>query len=95
MKRILLTLFSVASLANAATKPNILFFFADDQRADTIAALGNPGKRCQALWKQPPESLARAPEKPAHEEFQRQLGDAPTETEAPPTPDSPSSSPRG
>jgi arylsulfatase A-like enzyme len=23
-------------------KPNILFFFADDQRADTIAALGNP-----------------------------------------------------
>lgn len=45
MKRILLTLFSVASLANAATKPNILFFFADDQRADTIAALGNPGKR--------------------------------------------------
>jgi arylsulfatase A-like enzyme len=42
MKRLLLTLFSVASLANAATKPNILFFFADDQRADTIAALGNP-----------------------------------------------------
>lgn len=23
-------------------KPNILFLFADDQRADTIAALGNP-----------------------------------------------------
>ena len=44
MKRLLLTLLSVASLANAAdsSKPNILFFFADDQRADTIAALGNP-----------------------------------------------------
>ncbi|MEI6053314.1 MAG: sulfatase-like hydrolase/transferase, partial [Opitutaceae bacterium] len=25
----------------AATTPNILFIFADDQRADTIAALGN------------------------------------------------------
>ncbi len=28
--------------AHASNKPNILFFFADDQRADTIAALGNP-----------------------------------------------------
>ena len=28
--------------ANSAAKPNILFMFADDQRADTIAALGNP-----------------------------------------------------
>lgn len=28
--------------ADGASKPNILFFFADDQRADTIAALGNP-----------------------------------------------------
>ena len=28
--------------ASAATKPNVLFLFADDQRADTIAALGNP-----------------------------------------------------
>ena len=27
---------------HAADKPNILFLFADDQRADTIAALGNP-----------------------------------------------------
>jgi len=26
----------------ASTKPNILFLFADDQRADTIGALGNP-----------------------------------------------------
>jgi arylsulfatase A-like enzyme len=31
-----------ASHLFAADKPNILFFFADDQRADTIAALGNP-----------------------------------------------------
>jgi arylsulfatase A-like enzyme len=28
--------------APAADRPNILFLFADDQRADTIAALGNP-----------------------------------------------------
>jgi hypothetical protein len=28
--------------AFAADKPNILFIFNDDQRADTIAALGNP-----------------------------------------------------
>ena len=30
------------SVTPAADKPNILFLFADDQRADTIAALGNP-----------------------------------------------------
>ena len=44
MKHLLLTLVCIASLSNAAdsNKPNILFFFADDQRADTIAALGNP-----------------------------------------------------
>lgn len=30
------------STARAADKPNILFLFADDQRADTIGALGNP-----------------------------------------------------
>lgn len=28
--------------ASAATKPNVLFLFADDMRADSIAALGNP-----------------------------------------------------
>jgi arylsulfatase A-like enzyme len=28
--------------AGASASPNILFFFTDDQRADTIAALGNP-----------------------------------------------------
>ncbi|MFN0080274.1 MAG: sulfatase-like hydrolase/transferase [Prosthecobacter sp.] len=44
MKHLFLTLACLASFANAAdtSKPNILFFFADDQRADTIAALGNP-----------------------------------------------------
>jgi len=39
----LLVLLSAGSLALAAdSRPNILFLFADDQRADTIAALGNP-----------------------------------------------------
>jgi len=38
-----MTLLACASYAGAAeAKPNILFLFADDQRADTIAALGNP-----------------------------------------------------
>lgn len=32
---------SLASRAAAAERPNVLFFFCDDQRADTIAALGN------------------------------------------------------
>jgi len=32
---------SAAPAAPAAPRPNILFFFADDMRADTIAALGN------------------------------------------------------
>src|SRR4051812_1301226 len=32
---------AAADTAGAATKPNVLFFFWDDQRADTIAALGN------------------------------------------------------
>ncbi len=31
-----------APAASTPVRPNILFFFADDQRADTIAALGNP-----------------------------------------------------
>src|SRR4051794_11464104 len=31
-----------AHAADAASRPNVLFLFADDQRADTIAALGNP-----------------------------------------------------
>ena len=41
--RPLLTLvIASAGIASAAPKPNILFLFNDDQRADTIAALGNP-----------------------------------------------------
>ena len=38
----LLVLLCCVPLAHGAGKPNILFLFADDQRADTIAALGNP-----------------------------------------------------
>lgn len=40
---LLLVLFFASASAPAARaqKPNVLFFFADDQRADTIAALGN------------------------------------------------------
>ena len=34
--------FFAAALAAPASRPNILFLFADDQRADTIAAHGNP-----------------------------------------------------
>lgn len=40
LQTILLVL-SLAAQAAAADKPNILFLFADDQRADTIAAYGN------------------------------------------------------
>ncbi len=36
-----LLLAGLAAAATAAERPNILFIFADDQRADTIAALGN------------------------------------------------------
>jgi arylsulfatase A-like enzyme len=38
----LLALFCSGSLVHGDGKPNILFLFADDQRADTIAAHGNP-----------------------------------------------------
>src|SRR5580700_6738918 len=38
---VLLFLNSAATAADGP-KPNVLFLFADDQRADTIAALGNP-----------------------------------------------------
>jgi hypothetical protein len=37
----LLALCALAASAQAAKSPNIVFIFADDQRADTIAALGN------------------------------------------------------
>ncbi len=40
MKRLLLTLFSVASLANAATKPNIIFILADDLGIGNIGCYG-------------------------------------------------------
>ncbi len=39
---ILLALLLVLPVAGAADRPNVLFIFNDDQRADTIAALGNP-----------------------------------------------------
>lgn len=39
---LVLMLAALAHLPAVAAPPNILFFFADDQRADTIAALGNP-----------------------------------------------------
>jgi arylsulfatase A-like enzyme len=39
---VLLVLFCWGPLTYGAGKPNILFLFADDQRADTIAAHGNP-----------------------------------------------------
>ncbi len=38
---LLLALVALATTAHAAKSPNIVFIFADDQRADTIAALGN------------------------------------------------------
>ena len=40
---------TLATALLAAEKPNILFLFADDQRADTIGALGNPVIRTPAL----------------------------------------------
>ena len=41
MIRTLLTLLTLAAL-HASARPNIIFLFADDQRADTIGAHGNP-----------------------------------------------------
>jgi len=46
---LVLLLFSVRG--SAAARPNILFLFADDQRADTIAAHGNPHIRTPNLDK--------------------------------------------
>ena len=40
---------SLRAAAAPAPRPNILFLFADDQRADTIAALGNPHIRTPNL----------------------------------------------
>jgi len=39
---LLLAPLAALTAADVPVKPNILFLFADDQRADTIAALGNP-----------------------------------------------------
>ena len=39
---LLLGLLALAAAAQAAPPTNVVFIFADDQRADTIAALGNP-----------------------------------------------------
>ena len=36
------SLLPCAVRAEEVSRPNVLFLFADDQRADTIAALGNP-----------------------------------------------------
>lgn len=47
---------AVACATDAVTrKPNVLFLFADDQRADTIAALGNPAIKTPTL-----DELARS-----------------------------------
>ena len=37
----------LAAAVMAADRPNVVFLFADDQRADTIGALGNPLIRTQ------------------------------------------------
>ncbi|QEH31626.1 Choline-sulfatase [Aquisphaera giovannonii] len=53
----LLALAAMAAAARAdgpARRPNVLFFYSDDQRADTVAALGNPHIRTPTL-----DSLAR------------------------------------
>lgn len=42
LPRLLSVLLAVTVSLSAASAPNIVFIFADDQRADTIAALGNP-----------------------------------------------------
>ena len=42
MIRLLLVILYSLAFLQAKQRPNILFLFADDQRADTIAAHGNP-----------------------------------------------------
>ncbi|MBM3890760.1 MAG: choline-sulfatase, partial [Verrucomicrobia bacterium] len=51
MKTTILILLCAALPVAAADKPNILFLFADDMRADTIAAHGNPHIRTPNLDK--------------------------------------------
>ena len=40
--RLLVWLLAATAVLSAASTPNVVFIFADDQRADTIASLGNP-----------------------------------------------------
>ncbi len=42
MRKILLLILALPIFLAAQGRPNVLFFFTDDQRADTISALGNP-----------------------------------------------------
>jgi arylsulfatase A-like enzyme len=42
LPRLIVAFCAMALSLRAATAPNVVFIFADDQRADTIAALGNP-----------------------------------------------------
>jgi arylsulfatase A-like enzyme len=44
-------LLSLSAALHAAERPNVLFLFADDMRADTIAAHGNPHIRTPTLDK--------------------------------------------
>lgn len=45
----LLAVLAAADAPKAAGKPNVVFIFTDDQRFDTIAALGNPVIKTQNL----------------------------------------------
>lgn len=49
MLRLALSLWFLTTLIVHAERPNVLILFADDQRADTIAALGNPIIKTPAL----------------------------------------------
>lgn len=42
MLKTVILAFAVPVLLAAQDRPNVLFFLTDDQRADTISALGNP-----------------------------------------------------
>jgi arylsulfatase A-like enzyme len=58
MKYLGLIAVSLCTASFAAERPNILFFFADDQRADTIHALGNPVVKTPNLDKLAKRGLA-------------------------------------
>jgi arylsulfatase A-like enzyme len=46
---VLLVLLASGTVSAAERRPNVVFIFADDQRADTIRALGNPHIRTPNL----------------------------------------------